>query len=366
VATRTDFARIDAKHRTPQGGVRLPANLTRVGVLEYRTPSGAVRRELRPAEEVFHADSLASLADAPVTIGHPPGVDATNWEKLSVGHVRDPLEAAPFVSGVVIVQRADAVQGVESEALVELSCGYTVREDLTPGVYEGTPYDLVQRDIRYNHVGLGPRNWGRAGNAVALKFDGLADHFDAHLEAHPEAPVGGAYAPPVTTSQKERDRMTLEEALKMNEALRKDADTLRAERDAARADADKAQARADGLARDQKNLEETNSKAVENRVSLELRAQAHGVSCKGRSDSEIMVEAIKKADATFAPEGKSSDYLRARFDMLADPVRSDASRAQVQIAAAGALPSEGDLDPVSKARADMLKRLDTMHTGASQ
>ncbi len=351
VATRTDFSRIDSRHRTPQGGLRLGANLTRTGVLEYRTPSGGVRRELRPAEEVFHEDSLASLADAPVTIGHPPGVDSSNWEKLSVGHVRDPKSAAPFVAGTVIIQRADAVQGVESDSLVELSCGYTVREDHTPGVYEGVAYDLVQRDIRYNHVGLGPRNWGRAGNDVALKFDGLADHVP-----------NGAYAPPVGDTPK-GNNMTLEEALKMIDVLRKDSDTLRAERDAARADAAQAQARADGLSADQKNQIATKEKEIADRVSLELRAMQHGVSCKGRSDSEIMIEAIKKSDASFSGEGKSVDYVRARFDLLPDPAKADAARAALQV---GATRGDGqEVDPIETARLAMIKRHDTQYLGES-
>ncbi len=370
MATRTDFARIDTKHRTPQGGLRLPANLTRVGVLEYRTRDGKVRRELRPAEEVFHEDSLASLADAPVTIGHPSGVNRSNWSALAVGHVREPRAAAPFVAGAVIVQRDDGVQGVESGTLVELSCGYTVREDHTPGVYEGLPYDLVQRDIRYNHVGLGPRNWGRAGNDVALKFDGLADH---------EVSETGDYAPSVTPHEEgthhKDSSMTLEEALKLNEQLRKDGevaraerDAVKAERDAARADAAKAQARVDSIESDRGKDRDLFNDRVKARVALETRAAKLGVKSftdeKGalRADSDIMVEAIQKSDAKFDAKGKSEDYLRARFDMLEVSDRSDAERARLQVIAATGR-EDTEEDPIEAARLRMLKRQDKMWTG---
>ena len=44
----------------------------------------------------------------------------------------------------------------------------------TAGVWEGEKYDGIQRDIRYNHVGLGPEGWGRAGSEVSLRLDGAA------------------------------------------------------------------------------------------------------------------------------------------------------------------------------------------------
>lgn len=43
----------------------------RIGIQLYRNPDGSVRRELRPPEEVFNADSLASFKGKPITIGHP-------------------------------------------------------------------------------------------------------------------------------------------------------------------------------------------------------------------------------------------------------------------------------------------------------
>jgi hypothetical protein len=52
--------------RTPQGFLRVNARLTRAGVFKY--DSG---REYRSAEEVFRADSMASLQGAPVTDLHP-------------------------------------------------------------------------------------------------------------------------------------------------------------------------------------------------------------------------------------------------------------------------------------------------------
>jgi hypothetical protein len=56
----------------------------------------------------------------------------------------------------------------------ELSCGYQCRLDPTPGIYEGWPYDVVQRDIRHDHVGVGSIwGWGRLAWASNIRFSAL-------------------------------------------------------------------------------------------------------------------------------------------------------------------------------------------------
>jgi hypothetical protein len=158
---------------TPSGGVRIPANLTRAGVLEYRNDDGTVRRELRLPEEVFRADSLETLRDAPLIEGHPAMIDPSNWAALTRGHVSGtPRQDGLFVAGDLAVQDAKLLVKADSGEAVELSCGYVCKLDHTPGTWRGQPYDAVQRDIRYNHVGIGGPNWGRAGRDVALRLDG--------------------------------------------------------------------------------------------------------------------------------------------------------------------------------------------------
>lgn len=53
----------------------------------------------------------------------------------------------------------------------ELSCGYTLTLDETPGTTpEGEHYDAIQRNIRYNHLAVVPR--ARAGSLARLNIDG--------------------------------------------------------------------------------------------------------------------------------------------------------------------------------------------------
>lgn len=175
---RFDTSRLDAVERTPQGGLRAPARLTRTGVLTYRTTDGRERREYRPPSEVFAESSLASLRGATVTDRHPPTgmVTPATFKQLSVGHVGDDVRAdGDFVAASVVVNDATEVSLVESGERGDLSCGYDVQMDETPGISpEGERYDAVQRAITYNHVALLPPGTGRAGPEVALRLDGAA------------------------------------------------------------------------------------------------------------------------------------------------------------------------------------------------
>lgn len=171
------MAGLGRPERTSQGFLRIPAFLTRAGILTYRRADGTTVRELRPPDEVFGTRSLSTLAAAPVTDLHPTTmVSPSNVRELAIGHVSD--KVAPngdFIEASVTVQHADAIAAVEKGERRELSCGYQCRIDETPGTYRGERYDQVQRDIVYNHVALGPRNWGRAGRDVALRVDAADD-----------------------------------------------------------------------------------------------------------------------------------------------------------------------------------------------
>lgn len=159
--------------RTDQGFLVVPATLSRTGVFTYKTSTGKTVRELRPPEEVLHADSIASLKHAPLSVGHRTRLDSGNVQQFSVGQV---TEAAPNVEkgaadGELLVTRNDAVTEVEAKRLSALSPGYSCIVDPTPGEYQGQRYDQIQRYIRYNHIALLPKGTGRQGDEVAIRLD---------------------------------------------------------------------------------------------------------------------------------------------------------------------------------------------------
>ncbi len=289
-------------------------------------------------EEVFNADSLASLGAAPITIGHPGKVTPDVWKTHAVGHVGDTVEPKDkFVSATLNVQDAKAVKAVETGELLELSCGYDCDMDLTPGEFEGEKYDAIQRNISYNHVALLPRNGGRAGNDVRIRFDGVTEH------------VGISEDTSVNFEQMDSD------------TLKKHAEDLaKAHSDAAdlKAALDKATAERDALAVQVKDLSDPARLDALVAKSVKLHTDAKtilpDVDFAGKSPRALMIEAVTKTDSTFSAEGLSDDYLTARFDMAVTGTKTAAaSLAGVRIAASETQETpEKNLVAEAKARND--------------
>lgn len=172
------MAQIRSWEKTPSGGVRLSAALTRTGVLTYRNAAGTITREYRAPEEVFHADSMMSLRGAPVTDRHPQAlVTPSTWKQVAVGSVGDDIAREDsFLVASVLVNDGPVIEKVIGGECKEVSCGYTCGIDPTPGVAPtGEAYDARQVNIRYNHAALGPSGWGRAGAEVSLRLDAAVE-----------------------------------------------------------------------------------------------------------------------------------------------------------------------------------------------
>jgi hypothetical protein len=313
--------------RTPSGGVKVPANLTRIGVLPYTLPDGGVRRELRHPDEVFAADSLATLAGAPVTDLHPSvPVRPSNWRKLSVGHVADDVRGdGKFVSARLMIQDAEEIAAVERGDRKELSCGYTCSLDETPGEFNGERYDAIQRSIRYNHVALGPEGWGRAGGEVALRLDAKGNQVAAgNPSSKHEATImkytidGVTYdtnTPEFMQALTNRDKRHDEERA----ALTTERDTATAERDAAAKERDEFKTKLDA-ANDPARLDSLVADRVK-LVDAARRVLGDETKLDGKSDREIMLATITHTDDKFDADGKSDDYVRAYFEASTKSVK---------------------------------------------
>jgi len=154
--------------------------LSRAGVFTYRDGTGRTWRELRPASEVFAEDSLASFRGVPVVDLHPTEgkVTTENFKALSLGHVHDDVRRGDgdLVVATTTVNDAEACARIDRGERAETSCGYRCDLDPTPGVDPVYgPYDQVQRNIRGNHLGIGPKGWARGGREMELlRQDGAA------------------------------------------------------------------------------------------------------------------------------------------------------------------------------------------------
>lgn len=190
-AVRSDRGgRLERAERTPSGGVRVPGAVVCAGVLTYQRVDGTTVRELVPPDEVGNPESLRTLRDAPVTVGHPaPDAEGSQrvtpetHRELSVGHVSgEPRFEDEHAIAELVVLEASAIARVDAGELTELSPGYKCFIDATPGVWRGQPYDQVQRERTYNHVALLPSGGARGGASVALRVDGVAGDYAVQID----------------------------------------------------------------------------------------------------------------------------------------------------------------------------------------
>ena len=170
---RLDSIPLDQTYFTEEGYLVDHPIVTSVGIFVYHNPDGSERRELRLPEEVFSPKSLASYKGKPIIVTHEAGyVDKDNVQEEHIGTIlSEGYRDGDDVRCEIIIHDTDAVKNT---GLRELSCGYNLRLEETPGVWEGQPYDAIQRDIEINHLALVDK--ARAGEQARLNVDGQSQN----------------------------------------------------------------------------------------------------------------------------------------------------------------------------------------------
>lgn len=132
---------------------RYRALASRCGVFPYLI-NGKLIYQYRPEDEVFNQDSVDSLLDAAITIGHPD-----DDEELSESHGTvynsEPINNNDDDSGIY----ADFLVFTEeardlSSAGIPVSPMYDVVLVEKQGDFDGQTYDFIQTNIRYSSLGL--------------------------------------------------------------------------------------------------------------------------------------------------------------------------------------------------------------------
>lgn len=165
---RLDSLPLNQTYFTEEGYLIDRPILTSTGIFEYTNPDGTIRRELRLPEEVFAPESLASYKGKPVCITHDAGlITKNNVHDEGVGTIlSEGYRSGNDVRAEIVIQDTDAMK---DSGLKELSLGYNLDLDETPGVWEGQPYDAIQRNISINHLALVLE--ARAGEQARLNID---------------------------------------------------------------------------------------------------------------------------------------------------------------------------------------------------
>ncbi len=194
--SRYDYGQVTKKEVTPEGYLKVMCKAARTGTQLYTRGDGTQVREYRPEDEVSKPESLASFGMKAVTLGHPRvQLDSENTKLYQIGHAGSQVRFFDgFVEVAVVITDADAIEKINRGDAQEVSAGYRVDYDPTPGMTpDGQSYDGVQRNIFVNHIAIVPK--GRAGSEVRLLLDSC-DRNDAVAEV--ETPSNSPIIPMAT------------------------------------------------------------------------------------------------------------------------------------------------------------------------
>lgn len=329
---RWDTITIDKSRsvKTSEGFIKTDAVVTRTGIFLYSNNDGTIRKELRHPDDVFKSGSLKTMDNIPVTLTHPKErvVTSDNSKDVSVGSTGE--NARPDGVGVrmsLVIRDKTAVDSVESGKTTELSLGYSLNLDETPGVYENQKFDARQTDIEYNHLALVER--GRAGNIAKIVLD-HNDGFQVDEEQKPKQ-----------KSKQEKDKMpninidninyeAAQEVINSHSKLKTQVDSLQPELTTAKTTITEMQAKLDTAIAEVKTLKEKNNdeeirKGVEAKMSLIVKATPYLdeetiKKIDTMSNKEIQIAAIKSVTKDAVLDEKDDVYITARFDAVVEMV----------------------------------------------
>ncbi len=344
MAHRRDLGTLRPPRRTADGRLIADGYLTRTGVFEYLNHvDGKIRREYRPPEQVFAADSLATLEGAPITNDHPgEPIGAGNARYLAVGALASPARRdGTHVAAGLSIYDAETIAAMEA-GKSQLSCGYDCDLVFGPGVTpDGEHYDATQTNIRYNHVAVVER--GRAGTARVRMDEARTDAAEMVESASLAIPVPGGILhgmdPAETAKQLANEKARADSLATQLETERARADALAGkvagleaenvkltEQAKNAAKADEAEQRVTVLLEETRKLKERVdaaeapdrlAKAVKERVAIVTAASivlgGNPRRFDGLTDREVMVMALEKIDGA-VPADKADEYVKAWFD----------------------------------------------------
>lgn len=160
------------------GFLRAKVTMAKPGVFPYLWPDGKVRLEAKLPDEIFSQMTIESAKGAPVTNEHPPLTDnngminSNNYKKYVKGAMGDSISVEDgYLIGSETVFDSALIEALKRGEKREVSIGFTLDIDHSPGELNGERYDAVQRNIRINH--LAHTDLGRAGNDVRVHLDSI-------------------------------------------------------------------------------------------------------------------------------------------------------------------------------------------------
>ncbi len=322
------------------------ARIARTGVQEYlafelgltdRDPLEVVKI-YRPESEVFADVSMQSFSNKPVTNNHPQElVNPKNAKDLSVGHSGDSVTRdGDFLITKLIITDEEAIKDIQS-GKKQLSNGYTSELKFEAGqTNDGEEFHAIQTNIKGNHIAIVKQ--ARCGadckisdnkvtdklkptegeQTMLLLIDGIEFEFSDKAAAQAVQKVladneklQGVIVDKDAEIQTLKDSQATELA-DLETKHKKEVDTLQAKVDDAEAN------KLTPELLDAKVAMRTEVISVAGKVIENFDA-------KGKDCHTIRTEVINAKFKDLDLEGKSVDYINARYDAIAEEVKEGKS-----------------------------------------
>lgn len=321
--------------RLASGAVRVTARLARDGVQEYPQTLFPESRDwprpvrvYRPAAAVFAPESIATLADIPITVGHPREglIDGKAWGRYAKGNVssREPrrveAEGHDWIEAQLVVHDSTtASRVVDTKDLSEISQGYNCDFAWVPGKTEdGEEYDVIATNFVHNHTALLDQGEARAGTGARILVDSTKE--DPAMNPEQIAAFEAAFPElkgKITAETKPGDIPAMLEAAK-------------AEKAAADQKALDAKAAADKAAADQKAADE--AKAAELAKADPAVAAAVEEAKRIATDAKSTADSVANTQAITDAINRARPMLPPGFDFAGKTARQIKQAAIKQVA----------------------------------
>lgn len=342
----TDAVALSGARMTRDGYLVADARIARVGVYQYAgaelgRPDLPVVNVYRSEDVVFSKQAMASFANRPMTLDHPPeNVTADNWKQYATGYTASEVARdGEFVRVPLIVTDAAAIAAIQA-GKQELSCGYSCSIEFKDGVApDGTAYQAVMTAIDGNHVASVDR--GRAGSLCRI-----GDSWKDFNAADKGKPGDGERTPPIEGSNTMNlrkiviDGLTIEVTDQGAEAVAKlqaqladgkaaidkaakDAAEVKTAHDKALADKDKEITDLKAKIPTVDQLEEMFDRRAA--VIDAAKKLAPDLDPKGKSLADVRKAVVAKRLGDGAVKDRSDDYIAAQFDALATLAKDGAA-----------------------------------------
>lgn len=364
--SRTDGGFLpDTIQRTPQGGARIPAVVTRTGVLRYWREDGTQVREYRPSTEVLVPESFETMNGATVTLEHPGTVTPETFQAMSRGHVAEGSvkPEGSLLTAVLVVQDRALLDDIAQGIRTEVSAGYTCEINPTPGVSpEGEEYDAIQQKVRYNHVAVVAM--GRAGRDVCLRLDSAGNAVETELKEREQVKrtirIDGVEFPLGTPEEIDAAVNAYNRSVAAGAAIVARADS--AEKTVAELRAALAASEKTAVDLRVQVLSATRFDAEDMDVLAKARAiLGADYNPEGKTAGDVMRDVVVKAMPTKDLANASEDYIRGLFDALETPADETAEDGATE----GEKPAEGE-KPTEEKTDSATRKTAAIATGATR